>query len=45
MEKGQDGTTIQQFIQMNQNVLGIEKSNTPRVNKWWILVKTATDRR
>ena len=31
--------TIQQFLLSHEKILSIEKSNTPKLNKWWIIVK------
>ena len=31
--------TLQQYLLSNSQILSIEKSDTPQVNKWWILTK------
>ena len=35
----EDKVTVQHFLLSHEKILSIEKSNTPNLNKWWILVK------
>ena len=35
----EEKVTVQQFLLSHEKILSIEKSNTPTINKWWIMIK------